>query len=145
MAADTAITAALQDAPDATHLVLPYSIGISAVIEAVRKAGKTEDVKVMTKDGDELGLLAVANGGSSANAGVSLEWVAWAGLDQAIRGLTDNEYLPPEELGLGAHSVQCRQRARGRHRRLGRTARLQAEVPGVVGSGQLTGESPGRT
>jgi len=79
--ADSAITAALQANPDATHLVLPYSICMSSVVEAVRKAGKTDSVKVVSKDGDEIGLQAIASGGSSANAGVSLEWVAYAGVD----------------------------------------------------------------
>ena len=101
--ADTVITAALQGNPDATHLVVPYSIGMSSVVEAIRKAGKTDEVKLVSKDGDQIGLQTVASGASSANAGVSLEWVAYAGVDDAIRGVTDNEFLPPEELGLGVH------------------------------------------
>ena len=101
--ADSAITAALQANPDATHLVLPYSIGMSSVVEAVRKAGKTDSVKVVSKDGDEIGLQAIASGGSSANAGVSLEWVAYAGVDEAIRGVTKSGYTPTESLGLGVH------------------------------------------
>lgn len=101
--ADGAITAALQSNPDATHLVVPYSIGLSSVVEAVRKAGKTDAVKVVSKDGDQIGLQAVASGGSSANAGVSLEWVAYAGVDEAIRGVTDSGYTPAESLGLGVH------------------------------------------
>ena len=101
--ADTVVTAALQSNPDATHLVVPYSIGMSSVVEAIRKAGKTDQVKLVSKDGDQIGLQTVASGGSSANAGVSLEWVAYAGVDDAIRGVTGNEFLPPEELGLGVH------------------------------------------
>lgn len=101
--ADTVITAALQANPDATHIVVPYSIGMSSVVEAIRKAGKTDKVKLVSKDGDQIGLQTVASGGSSANAGVSLEWVAYAGVDQAIRGVTKSPYLPPEQLGLGVH------------------------------------------
>lgn len=101
--ADTVVTAALQSNPDATHLVVPYSIGMSSVVEAIRKAGKTDQVKLVSKDGDQIGLQTVASGGSSANAGVSLEWVAYAGVDDAIRGVTGNDFLPPEELGLGVH------------------------------------------
>jgi ribose transport system substrate-binding protein len=101
--ADSAITAALQANPDATHLVLPYSIGLSSVIEAVRKAGKTDSVKVVTKDGDEIGLQAVASGGAAFDAGVSLEWVAYAGVDEAIRGVSKSGYTPTEKLGLGVH------------------------------------------
>jgi len=101
--ADSAITAALQANPDATHLVLPYSIGLSSVVEAVRKAGKTDKVKVVTKDGDEIGLKAVASGGAAFDAGVSLEWVAYAGVDEAIRGVAKSGYTPTEKLGLGVH------------------------------------------
>lgn len=101
--ADTVITAALQSNPDATHLVVPYSIGMSSVIEAVRKAGKADQINIMSKDGDEIGLKAIASGGSSGNAGVSLEWVAYAGVDEAIRGVTGNPFTPSEDLGLGVH------------------------------------------
>lgn len=101
--ADSVITAALQANPDATHLVVPYSIGMSSVIEAVRKAGKSDQVKVVSKDGDEIGLQAIASGGSAFNAGVSLEWVAYAGIDEAIRGVTGSPYTPTEGLGLGVH------------------------------------------
>jgi ribose transport system substrate-binding protein len=101
--ADTVITAALQANPDATHLVVPYSIGMSSVIEAVRKAGKADQVSIMSKDGDQIGLQAVASGGSSGNAGVSLEWVAYAGVDQAVRGVAGEAFLGPEDLGLGVH------------------------------------------
>ena len=101
--ADSAITAALQANPGATHLVLPYSIGLSSVVEAVRKAGKADSVRIVTKDGDEIGLGAVASGGVAADAGVSLEWVAYAGVDDAIRGVAKAPFLAPEALGLGVH------------------------------------------
>ena len=57
----------------------------------------------VSKDGDQIGLQAVASGGSAFNAGVSLEWVAYAGVDQAIRGVAKAPYLGPEALGLGVH------------------------------------------
>lgn len=101
--ADGVITSALQSNPDANYLVVPYSIGMSSVIEAVRKAGKADSVKIVSKDGDQIGLQAVASGGSAFNAGVSLEWVAYAGVDQAIRGVAKAPYLGPEALGLGVH------------------------------------------
>jgi ribose transport system substrate-binding protein len=101
--ADSAITAALQANPDANYLVLPYSIGFSSVIESVRKAGKSEQVKVVSKDGDEIGLQAITSGGSAFNAGVSLEWVAYAGIDEAVRGVAGSDYTPTANLGLGVH------------------------------------------
>jgi ABC-type sugar transport system substrate-binding protein len=100
---DAIIGAALAANPDANYLVLPYSIGLPSVVDAVRKAGKTDKVKIVAKDGDSVGLSAIASGGSSMNAGVSLQWVAYAGVDQIIRGLAKEPYLKAEELGLGVH------------------------------------------
>ena len=101
--ADAVVTAALQANPDATHVVMPYSIGISSVAESIRKAGKSDAIKLYTKDGDEVGLGAIAGGSAWGDAGVSLEWVAYAGVDEAIRGVTGSPFLGAEKLGLGVH------------------------------------------
>ncbi len=101
--ADSAITAALQSNPDANYLVMPYTIGFSSVIEAVRKAGKSDQVKIVTKDGDEVGLAAIAAGTAAFDAGVSLEWIAYASIDEAIRGITKSGFTPSDKLGIGVH------------------------------------------
>ena len=100
---DAVITAALAANPDATYIVLPYSIPLTSVIESVRKAGKSETVKVVTKDGDAVGLGAVVKGESPFLPGVGLDWVAYAGIDQVARGLAGDAYVAAEQTGLGVH------------------------------------------
>ena len=101
--ADAVVTAALAANPDANYVVLPYSIGMPSAIEAVRKAGKADAVKVISKDGDAVGLGLVAKGDSPFNAGVGLDWVAYAGIDQVARGLAGDAYIAGEATGLGIH------------------------------------------
>lgn len=100
---DAVITAALAANPDATYVVLPYSIPLTAVIESVRKAGKIDQVKVVTKDGDAVGLGAVVKGYSPFLPGVGLDWVAYAGIDQVARGIAGDAYVDAEKTGLGVH------------------------------------------
>jgi ribose transport system substrate-binding protein len=100
---DAVITAALAANPDATYIVLPYSIPLTSVIESVRKAGKGDTVKVVTKDGDAVGLGAVVKGDSPFLPGVGLDWVAYAGIDQVARGLAGDAYVAAEKTGLGVH------------------------------------------
>jgi ribose transport system substrate-binding protein len=97
------VSSVLDSNPDLDYIVMPYSIGIAAVLEAVRSAGMEDTVKVVTKDGDELGLQTVAEGDSPFNAAASLRWASWAATDQAIRGLTGVDYLTADQVGLGVH------------------------------------------
>ena len=95
------IAGALAKAPDATAIVMPYGIGLPAVIQAVDSAGKTDAVKVIAKDADPVGLGAVAQGTSPFNAGASPQWAGWASTDQIVRGLAKKPYLEGPETGLG--------------------------------------------
>ena len=69
-------------------------------VTAMRTAGRS-DVKVLHKDPNDEGLTNVINGGAWLTAASSLEWLAWAGIDQAIRGLTGAPYLGALDLGIG--------------------------------------------
>lgn len=95
------ISGALSKDPDATAITVPYAVGLPAVIQAVSSAGKSEDVQVLVKDGDEVGLQAVRDGQVAYNAGASPTWAGWASVDQAIRGMAGEDYLTPEQIGLG--------------------------------------------
>lgn len=95
------ISGALAKNPDATSISVPYAVGLPAVIQAVESAGKAEDVKILVKDGDEVGLQAVREGQVEYNAGASPTWAGWASVDQAIRGMAGEDYLTPEQIGLG--------------------------------------------
>ena len=94
------INAALSRNTDATSISLPYSIGLPAVIQAIESAGKADQVKVLVKDADGVGLEGVRAGQVEYNSGVSPEWAGWAAADQVIRGLADEPYLEVGDVGL---------------------------------------------
>jgi ribose transport system substrate-binding protein len=95
------VNGAISQNPDATSLVVPYAIGLPAVIQAVESAGKADQIKILTKDADQVGLQAVEDGQVFYNAGASPTWAGWAVADQIIRGLADAPYLGEDETGLG--------------------------------------------
>ena len=99
-AVDGIISGILAQNPDVEYLIMPYSLGDTAVIESLRTAGRS-DVKVLHKDPNDEGLTNVINGGAWLTAASSLEWLAWAGIDQAIRGLVGAPYLGALDLGIG--------------------------------------------
>ena len=99
-AVDGIISGILAQNPDVEYLFMPYSLGDTAVIESLRTAGRS-DVKVLHKDPNDEGLTNVINGGAWLTAASSLEWLAWAGIDQAIRGLTGAPFLGALDLGIG--------------------------------------------
>ena len=98
--ASTIIQSSLSKDPNATGIALPYAIPLPAAIQAVESTGK-DDIAIMAKDADEVGLKAVADGSSLYNAGSSVVWAGWAGMDQIVRGLGKAEYLGPTETGIG--------------------------------------------
>lgn len=95
------IGGAISKNPDATSIAVPYAIGLPAVIQAIESAGKADQIKVLTKDADKVGLQAVKDGQVLFNAGASAIWAGWAVADQVIRGLADEPYLGEDETGLG--------------------------------------------
>jgi len=99
-AVDGIISGILAQNPGVEYLFMPYSLGDTAVIESLRTAGRS-DVKVLHKDPNDEGLTNVINGGAWLTAASSLEWLAWAGIDQAIRGLTGEPFLGALDLGIG--------------------------------------------
>jgi ribose transport system substrate-binding protein len=99
-AVDGIISGILARNPGVEYLIMPYSLGDTAVIESLRTAGRS-DVKVLHKDPNDEGLTNVINGGAWLTAASSLEWLAWAGIDQAARGLTGEPFLGALDLGIG--------------------------------------------
>jgi len=53
------------------------------------------------KDGDTVGLAGVRNGQVTYNAGTSLDEMAWAEMDQVVRGLAKQPFLTQAQVGLG--------------------------------------------
>jgi len=101
--AQAAISNFLQSNPDVNYVVVPYSINFSAVVEGIRAAGKADSVIAVTKDGDDPGIAEIIKGGAAFDAGVSLDWISYAAIDEAIRALTGSEQTPTANLGVGVH------------------------------------------
>ena len=101
--ASAAISNFLQANPDVNYVVVPYSINFSAVIEGIRAAGKADSVKAVTKDGDDPGIAEIIKGGAAFDAGVPLEWISYAALDEAIRAVSGEDATPTANLGIGVH------------------------------------------
>ncbi|MFJ9627369.1 sugar ABC transporter substrate-binding protein [Streptomyces sp. NPDC091280] len=95
------VTGALAKDPTATSLVLPYSVGLPAAVQAVASAGKSDQVKILVKDADSTGLEALKSGQVLYNAGASPAWAGWATVDQVVRGMAKQPYLPGDRTGLG--------------------------------------------
>lgn len=95
------IQGALSSNPDANYLYVPYSIPQAAVIQAVQAAGKGDQVKIVTKDGDPPQFEALADGSIALTVGSSVVWAGWASIDQVIRGFAGDPFLGPTETGLG--------------------------------------------
>lgn len=95
------VAGAISKNPNATSIAVPYAIGLPAVIQAVESAGKADQIKVITKDADKVGLQAVADGQVVFNPGAPAVWAGWAVADQLIRGFAGEDYLGPDETGLG--------------------------------------------
>ncbi|MFB9821932.1 sugar ABC transporter substrate-binding protein [Arthrobacter ramosus] len=97
------INGALANAPKATTLVIPFSLGLPAVVQAVKDSGRK--IAIVTKDGDSQGLSLTYDKSVWAVGGSSTTWLGWASIDQVIRGMAGKPYLVGAETGLGTALV----------------------------------------
>lgn len=95
----SAISHAVNERPEAQYLVVPYSFPVPFIAEALRQLGR-DSIAVVAKDSDPNGLAALRRGSSLFNAGIPLEWMAYAAIDQAIRGLRDEPLLTGRDIGM---------------------------------------------
>lgn len=94
------IRGALAQDPNAEYLYSPYSAPLAAEVQAIQSAGKSDQVKIVTKNADPIELAAVREGTVAYAAGSSVPWAAWASVDEVIRGLAGAPYLEGTETGL---------------------------------------------
>jgi len=97
------VGAALAAHPSADYLQLPASEALPPVAAAVRQAGKRDKVKVLIEDADPVGLSGVTQGDATYDPGFSLGWLAYAGVDQVVRGLAKAPFLSTAQIALGIH------------------------------------------
>jgi hypothetical protein len=102
-AVEQTIIAAVASHPDANYLQLAASEGLPAIVAALNQAGKASKITVLVQDADPVGLTAVTQGSVKYDPGFSLSWLAYAGVDQVVRGLAKQPYLTTAQIGLGLH------------------------------------------
>jgi ribose transport system substrate-binding protein len=97
------ISAAIAAHPSAGYLQMTASYGLPPVVAAIRQAGKQDKLKVLVEDADPSGLNALTQGEAVDDPGFSLGWLAYAGIDQVVRGLAKAPFLTKAQIGLGLH------------------------------------------
>jgi ribose transport system substrate-binding protein len=97
----SATQSALLQNPD-TNYVIPLVDGMTQfVVPAVHAAGKTDSVKVATFNGTPFAMKYLAEGDViDMIVGESLDWNAWADMDQVMRVLTDSPLSKDEHTAL---------------------------------------------
>jgi ribose transport system substrate-binding protein len=97
------MSAQLAADPNASYVQLPTTETLPPVAAAIRQAGKQGKVKVLVEDADPVGLAALTQGTAVYDPGFSLGWLAYAGVDQVVRGLAKAPYLTTAQIALGLH------------------------------------------
>jgi ribose transport system substrate-binding protein len=97
------VGAALAANPDADYFQMTASEGLPPAIAAIREAGKQDKLTVLLEDADPAGLNAITQGEANYDPGFSLGWLAYAGVDQVVRGLAKAPFLTTAQIGLGLH------------------------------------------
>jgi ribose transport system substrate-binding protein len=97
------MSAALAADPTAGYVQLPSTEMLPPTAAAISQAGKQGKIKVLAEDADPVGLAALTQGTAAYDPGFSLGWLAYAGMDQVIRGLAKAPYLTTAQIALGLH------------------------------------------
>jgi ribose transport system substrate-binding protein len=97
------VSAALAADPNADYVQLPTSEMLPPTAAAISQAGKQGKVKILAEDADPVGLQALLQGTATYDPGFSLGWLAYAGVDQVVRGLAKAPYLTTAQIALGLH------------------------------------------
>jgi ribose transport system substrate-binding protein len=81
------------------YIFMPYGVGIAAVANALRAAGR-EDVKIIEKSAYPESIGLVAKGQVASDYGTSLDWVGWAAVDELNRLFASARPIPYWKQGL---------------------------------------------
>ncbi|HEU0165989.1 MAG TPA: substrate-binding domain-containing protein, partial [Thermomicrobiales bacterium] len=95
----TAVKGVLASHSDVNVAWVAFDGAAAAAVPAIQQAGLQKKVKVVSFDGDKQNMQWIADGTVNvATIAVPLEWVGWAGVDQANRAFTKldfaNENIP---------------------------------------------------
>lgn len=94
----SALSAALVAHPDTNYVTVPTDAYLPPAMGAIRSAGFSAKVKVISADGGLAGLQDVAAGTVAYDPGNPVEWVGWQYANAVIRMLS-GQPIPPNPVG----------------------------------------------
>jgi len=90
----TTVKGVLTSHPDVNVAWVAFDGAAAAAVPAIDQAGLSEKMKVVSFDGDAENVKWIAEGHvNEATIAVPLEWVGWAGVDEANRGFNGQDYV----------------------------------------------------
>ena len=95
------VTGIINSNPGINTFVMPYSIGMPSVVQAVNSSGR--DIKIYSDDADPVNLPLLHQGALQMVSAVDPELVMYQAIDQVIRGLNKSPYIQPANLPYVAH------------------------------------------
>lgn len=91
------VQSALSANPDVDYILAPYDAAATFIAQGVKQAGRGDDVKIVSADGNIANLDMIRSGGPEvAVAANPLEWVGFVGIDNLNRIFQNEEPVPPE-------------------------------------------------
>jgi ABC-type sugar transport system substrate-binding protein len=95
------VTGIINGNPQMNTLVLPYSVGMPSVVQAVASSGRP--IKVYADDLDTVNLQSLRAGSLAMVSSVDPRLAMYQAIDQAIRGLNKRPFVKPAQLPYLAH------------------------------------------
>jgi ABC-type sugar transport system substrate-binding protein len=101
------ITAILNSTPDVNYIIWPTdNAAFDAALQAIKAAGKSDKVKLVTSDANPPGMAAVQRGESPVYGMLPYQWaLALAPIDGLLRKLAGKPVPDATSYGLGTHLV----------------------------------------
>jgi ABC-type sugar transport system substrate-binding protein len=101
------ITSILNSTPEVNYIIWPTdNAAFDAALQAIKAAGKSDKVKLLTSDANPPGVAAVARGDSPIYGMLPYQWaLALAPIDGLLRKLAGKRLPDATSYGLGTHLV----------------------------------------
>lgn len=98
---DQILGGALSRNPEANGVFVSVGHVVPGLSETLARAGRSDDLSVGVAVADPTAIQVVAQGAADFTVGTPPQWAGWAAIDQVVRGLADEPFLAPTELGFG--------------------------------------------
>ena len=95
------VSGIINSTPQMNTLVMPYSIGMPSLMQAVNSSGR--NIEIYSDDADPVNLPLLRQGALQMVSAVDPELVMYQAIDQVIQGLDKSPYIQPANLPYVAH------------------------------------------